>query len=156
MEEKKNKGGRPKGSKSRLDALKQKQKDLVLEALKTNLGILAPAIREIGLPRMTFNTWYQDDLEFRKKVDDVREEVIDFVESQLLKQIKDGAAAQTIFYLKTKGKSRGYIETTEQNLTIDSIRIKYIVPTEEQLKLTDNSGQQLLQDNNIIKLDMPE
>ncbi len=38
---------------------------------------------------------------------------MDFAESQLYKQIKEGSTAATIFYLKTKGKKRGYIERQE-------------------------------------------
>ena len=39
--------------------------------------------------------------------------VLDFAESQLHKQILDGSTTATIFLLKTKGKSRGYIERQE-------------------------------------------
>jgi hypothetical protein len=38
---------------------------------------------------------------------------IDFAESQLHKQIKEGSTAATIFFLKTKGKQRGYVERIE-------------------------------------------
>ena len=38
---------------------------------------------------------------------------MDYAESQLHKQIGEGSTSATIFYLKTKGKSRGYIERQE-------------------------------------------
>ena len=100
--------------------------------------------------RETFSKYYEVDLEFRKEVDDIREEAIDYVEGQLLKQINTGGAAQTIFFLKTKGKSRGYIETTETNMTIDAIKIKYIVPKDEP-----NDPTSLPLNNNIIKISIP-
>jgi hypothetical protein len=38
---------------------------------------------------------------------------LDFAESQLHKQVKEGNTTATIFLLKTKGKKRGYIERQE-------------------------------------------
>jgi hypothetical protein len=38
---------------------------------------------------------------------------LDFAESQLHKQIQSGEVSSTIFYLKTKGKKRGYVERSE-------------------------------------------
>jgi hypothetical protein len=38
---------------------------------------------------------------------------LDFAESSLHKQIQSGVPASTIFYLKTRGKGRGYIERQE-------------------------------------------
>lgn len=141
--------GRPFGSTSKRSlALQKKNKQLLIIALEENLGIIAAAIKKVGVSRSAFTKYYNDDLDFRLAVDDVREEVIDFVESQLFKQIKNGAAAQTIFYLKTKGKHRGYVEQTDTNMTIDAIKIKYIIPDEKE-------NISLPLDNNVIKLDLP-
>ena len=38
---------------------------------------------------------------------------LDMAESQLHKQILGGNTSATIFYLKTKGKNRGYVERHE-------------------------------------------
>jgi hypothetical protein len=46
-------------------------------------------------------------------VEELSEVAIDFAESHLHKLIKDGNPAATIFFLKTKGKGRGYIERQE-------------------------------------------
>ena len=46
-------------------------------------------------------------------VEDLQDITLDFAESQLHKQIKDGNTTATIFLLKTKGKKRGYIERSE-------------------------------------------
>ena len=51
--------------------------------------------------------------------------VLDFAESQLHKQIKDGNPSSTIFYLKTKGKNRGYYEKIlNENLNTHKGEIK--------------------------------
>ena len=55
----------------------------------------------------------KDDKQFEKDVNEIQNIALDFAESQLHKQIGDGSTAATIFYLKTKGKKRGYIERQE-------------------------------------------
>jgi len=65
-----------------------------------------------------------EDKEFAKKVKDIENITLDFVESQLHKQIKDGNTPSTIFYLKTKGKRRGYIERQELDLNSGDEPIK--------------------------------
>jgi hypothetical protein len=50
------------------------------------------------------------DPKFKKMVEDIQEQAIDYVESQLFKNIREGNITGQIFYLKTKGKHRGYIE----------------------------------------------
>lgn len=143
--------GRPKGAKStRTELLKKKNKEILLTTLKSNLGIIGPAVKAASISRETFNVYYNEDLDFQQKVNEIREDAIDYVEGQLFNQIKQGAAAQTIFYLKTKGKSRGYIEQTDTNMTIDAIKIKYIVPSEKD-------SQPILPFNNDnITLQLPE
>ena len=54
-----------------------------------------------------------NDPEYRRAVQDVENVAIDFAESQLHQQIKGGNPTSTIFYLKTKGKKRGYEERQE-------------------------------------------
>jgi hypothetical protein len=55
----------------------------------------------------------EKDEEFKAAMDAVAESNIDLAEKSLMQQIKDGNPTSTIFYLKTKGKKRGYIETQE-------------------------------------------
>jgi len=149
--------GRPAGAKGvRSQAQMKKNKKILIKSLQNNLGILAPALLDAAISRGTFNKYYYEDLEFREAVDDIREEAVDFVESQLFKQIKTGGAAQTIFYLKTKGKHRGYIEQTDTNMTIDAIKIKYIIPDEDQQKIENKNVGILPLDNQVIKIELPE
>lgn len=90
-----------------------KAKIALLEALRKNLGIVSRACEQAKLNRCQFYKWVRDDSEFRAQVEDVEQIALDFVESQHYKLIKKGNPASVIFHLKTKGKSRGYIEKTE-------------------------------------------
>ena len=71
--------------------------------------------------------WMENDSQYKKAVKDIENVALDFAESQLHQQIKGGNPTSTIFYLKTKGKKRGYIERQEishegiQTFTIEEI-----------------------------------
>jgi len=91
-------------------------KKAVLEALEKSLGVVTTACKTAGVGRTIFYQWLKDDEDFAKKVKDVGDIALDFAESQLHKQISEGSTAATIFYIKTKGKSRGYIERQEIEL----------------------------------------
>ena len=85
----------------------------LVEALEKSLGVVTTAVKIVGIARSTFYEWYNNDEAFKKEVDSIGDIALDFAESQLHKQIKDGNSTATIFYLKTKGKRRGYIERQE-------------------------------------------
>ena len=107
----------------------EQHKKAIIEALEQSLGVITSACKKVGVGRTTFYGWLDSDAEFKKAVDDIQNIALDFAESQLHKQIKDGSTAATIFYLKTKGKKRGYVERIEQETThkINDFNIKDIV-----------------------------
>lgn len=89
------------------------KKRAMIEALKKSLGIVTIAAKQVGIDRDTHYRWYKTDTVYMAAVDDVQDIALDFAESQLHAQIKDKDTTATIFYLKTKGKGRGYIERKE-------------------------------------------
>jgi hypothetical protein len=89
------------------------KKDAMLQALEKTLGVVTSACKQVGIGRTTFYDWLNNDKEFAKQVEEIQNVALDFAESQLHKQIGDGSTSATIFYLKTKGKNRGYIERQE-------------------------------------------
>lgn len=93
------------------------QKGAMLEALEKSLGVVTTACKSVGIARQTHYEWYRQDEDYRNKVDSVTDIALDFAESQLHKQISSGNTIATIFYLKTKGKRRGYIEKNETDIT---------------------------------------
>jgi cell division protein FtsI/penicillin-binding protein 2 len=93
----------------------------LIEALEKSLGVVTTACKSLNMPRDTFYDWYNKDESFKKRVDDIENIALDFAESQLHKQIKEGEVSATIFYLKTKGKRRGYIERTEHDVNVNNL-----------------------------------
>ena len=84
-----------------------------LVALEKSLGVVTSACRASGVGRTTHYRWLKEDAAFAAEVHDLTEVAIDFAETHLHKLIQDGSPAATIFYLKTKGKKRGYVETQD-------------------------------------------
>jgi len=82
-------------------------KKSMIEALEKSLGIVTSACKAVGISRETHYRWLRED----------------FAESQLHKQIKEGEVSSTIFFLKTKGKRRGYVERQEIDTNIAPINI---------------------------------
>ena len=91
----------------------EQHKKAIIDALEKSLGVVTTACKNVGIGRTTFYEWMKDDQEFEQEVNEIQNLTLDFAESQLHKQIGDGSTAATIFYLKTKGKKRGYIERQE-------------------------------------------
>ena len=90
----------------------------LIKALEHSLGVVTPACKKVGCARETYYKYYKIDKEFAKACDSVEGIALDFAESQLHQQIRDNNPTSTIFYLKTKGKKRGYIERTENETTL--------------------------------------
>jgi hypothetical protein len=103
----------------------------ILESLEKHKGIVTTACASIGLARSTYYDWVSSDPDFSAAVDEIRETAIDFVESKLMEKIEGitmldkemdsetvtyrlpPSDTAIIFFLKTRGKKRGYIERTE-------------------------------------------
>ena len=93
------------------------KKETMLQALENSLGVVTVACKSANIPRSTYYKWLKEDEEFAKEVKEIENIALDFAESQLHSQIKDGSTSATIFYLKTKGKKRGYVERSELDLS---------------------------------------
>ena len=101
-------------------------KEQLLIALEKNLGIVTAACKEVGISRDSYYDYYNTDMEFRRRVDDINEIVIDFAESQLYKKIKQGSERSILFLMKYKGKKRGYtdsVDITSNGKTITEIKL---------------------------------
>jgi len=102
------------------------KKETLLQALENSLGIVSTACNRSGISRSSFYKWYKEDEEFRKKVDEIDNLKLDFVESKLFKNIENEKEKSIIFYLQHKGHKRGYIQRQNINLTSNEEDIKKI------------------------------
>lgn len=116
----------------------QLKKERLLVALEKSLGIVSTACDSVGISRTTYYKYYNEDEDFKQSVDSINDIALDCAESQLFELIKEKNVTAIIFYLKTKGKKRGYIEKQKSSDNSNNITgIKLI------------SDQEIDEDNNL-------
>ena len=93
------------------DNILQKREKFI-KSLESNLGNISEACKAINISRQTYYKWAEDD-DLKTEADNIQEGLLDLAENKLLENIKNNENVAIIFYLKTKGKSRGYIEKQE-------------------------------------------
>jgi ACT domain-containing protein len=91
-----------------------KTKKEIIKALFECYGIVTAACKKVGIARDTYYQWYRNDPEFAKACDATEISTIGMVEDKLYGKILSDDTTSIIFYLKTKGKHKGYVERIEQ------------------------------------------
>lgn len=84
-----------------------------LEALKATFGNVTAACSATGTARATFYVWKSKSPAFAQGVAEIDETNLDRAETALQGLIEAGNVTAIIFYLKTKGRLRGYHERHE-------------------------------------------
>ena len=97
---------------SKSDKIRHVKKSLI-NSLEKSMGVVTTACKNVGIHRSTFYEYYNNDPEFKKEVNDIGNVALDFTESKMFEQIRDGNTSLIKFYLATKGKKRGYVERQE-------------------------------------------
>ncbi len=102
-----------------------KKQSNYLEILKAKAGNISVACEKAGIKRQTHYDWMNSNLTLKKEVEDIHDSLLDFAESKLMSNIKDGKETSLIFFLKTRGKKRGYseIEQIQHHNTTISVDI---------------------------------
>lgn len=88
----------------------QHSKKALLEALEQSMGVVTTACRALGIDRTAHYRYMANDPEYKAAVEEIENVALDIAESELHKNIIKGDTTAQIFYLKTKGRKRGYIE----------------------------------------------
>jgi hypothetical protein len=123
----------------------KQNKEKFLFAYLNNLGDITATCKAVGINRWTYYKWLQKDEQFKKDIKEQDEVNLDFAESCLKERMKAGDTRAIIFYLESKGKSRGYgknIDITSNGKDIEprTIILKRINSREELEK--DQQNQQ--------------
>lgn len=79
------------------------------------------ACQAVGIEREDYNYWLTNEKykEFQSKIYGINESFLDIAEAKLISSIKNGHQENVRFYLKTKGKERGYIEEVNPGANIN-------------------------------------
>ena len=89
----------------------------VIELIDKHHGNLSVVSRALHVSRQTVYKFLSTHPTVQDALDEARERMIDNVESALYNQaLGDNVTAQ-IFFLKTQGKKRGYVERQEHELS---------------------------------------
>jgi len=81
---------------------------IFLDVLEKTMGNVTLALEKTKYTRDNFDDWMGDIL-FSIMIQEVNEKTIDYVENKLIQEINKGNLTAIQFYLKTKGKNRGYV-----------------------------------------------
>jgi hypothetical protein len=85
----------------------------LIKALKTSMGNISAAARNLGMARSYISQVVNSDPELLQIAVDARESMVDNAESALSLAVNRGEAWAVCFLLKTQGKNRGYVERVE-------------------------------------------
>jgi predicted transcriptional regulator len=112
-------------------------------ALRQAGGIQTKAALMLGVSQSAISQRVSKSEYLQTVYQEIREEMLDLAESELLKKLKEGHMSAIIFFLKCIGKSRGYTEKQEIEVAQKQGSGVLVVPkvcetTEEWLESTKN------------------
>jgi hypothetical protein len=113
----------------------KKQKQMFLQVFEKSLGVISAACKASNISRQTYYIWIANDPEFAEQVKEINEQTLDFAESKLFKAIDNVNVTAIIFFLKNKGKSRGYQNEIDGQLaqnTPQKIEISILNPKPDE------------------------
>jgi len=91
------------------------QQARMIKALEDTYSNVTEAIKVVGICRTSHYDWMRKNEHYKKEVEDLNEGLLDRAENILMSRLSESDTA-LIFFLKTKGKKRGYVERTEHEV----------------------------------------
>ncbi|QDP54441.1 MAG: hypothetical protein GOVbin7581_23 [Prokaryotic dsDNA virus sp.] len=105
----------------------------IKDAIQKAGGFISIACKSLGCTRKTIYNYIEKYPELKETLLEIRESYLDIAEASLIQKVKKGNTPELLFYLKTIGKARGYIEKQQLDLTsgeeqINKIEIEIVKP----------------------------
>lgn len=94
----------------------------IAEVYKKKGCNITAACAALNITRQTFYNRKAKSKKLCEMIEDANESLLDFAESKLVEHINDGDVTSLIFFLKTKGKRRGYIERSEHDVNSNAFQ----------------------------------
>lgn len=116
-------------------------KKALLEALSDAGGSVSEACQAVKVDRRQYYRWRDTDPDFAARADDIRERMTDKAEAQLMNLIEKGDPNATMFYLKTKGKNRGYSTTMIRATSGTAGGEGFMPPTDEEKRKAETEAR---------------
>ena len=115
-------------------------KEDMLKALEQSLGLISIACDRCEIAYNTHYRWLRNDPQYAERVAEIEDRALDVAESMLHANILKGNVPSIIFYLKTKGKKRGFIERQETVEMKDDTPDLSKLTNEDLVKLVTNDN----------------
>ena len=108
-----------------------KKKEFIAVLEKT-LGNITATASKVGIARSTVYNWINDDKDFAKAIKEIQEEnVVDYVESLMMKKIGEGESNMIMFFLNNKAKHRGYGQQRDREQTNNRVTTINIIHSDD-------------------------
>lgn len=115
---------------------------LFIYALTMSGFQITRACKRIGIPIKTYEKWKKYDEDFATLFTQVLEAKKDLCESHLLRLVKKGSEAATIYSVRTLCKDRGYVDKVNVNVNVSG-RVDHNVLTFDRLRRYLSSETQM-------------
>lgn len=109
-------------------------------ALTATGGFVSQTAKKLGVKPNAIYERLRKSPYLKQVKAEIEESFLDLAESKLIKKMNDEDLGAICFYLKCKGKSRGYIEKQQMELSGDEkkpVQVKHST-TEQLIKAVDN------------------
>lgn len=116
-------------------------KKIVIEALENSGGFVSEASKKLRCSSQAVYDFLKRNEDVKLIKQQIDERYLDMAESKLLQLINQGNLGAICFFLKCKGKNRGYVERQEvdhSGTTTQRIEVITAIPRPKELPIETN------------------